>query len=646
MLSKRHAPPPPNKSSRFFSAYPCESLKLYNSLTGKLASLPIGDFVACYTCGPTVYAPAHLGHARNYVLMDIFRRVWESTGARPVFVLNITDVDDKIIAAAAQNSKSPMELARRYEEAFWRDLDALNCLRPTIVTRVTEHVESAIIPYIKRLVEQKMAYLVPGEGVYFDVRAFDDVMQRLNSRYGKLAPSVQAKDFILENQRNKSTIGESKKDPRDFALWKFRKPDENLHWASPWGEGRPGWHIECSAMIESISSALNVPFYVHAGGIDLQFPHHTNEIAQAEAYHMRGHWIEHWLHIGHLHIDGLKMSKSLKNFITIENLLSHSSSSKLSSPSDDFRLWCLSTSSYRSPVTYSQERIEQAKQKRFELVRFLIDAEVWLQHSVTKAKKWRADDVSFFQVVHTKRAQGRDSLLNDLGGGQYIDCMLEIAQAGSRYLSERSPDSCSHEPLKNAVGVMREMMSLVGFSDSTTKAGQYTGVNETSCVVGGESALLDELAQFRTTVRSLAMKSMKDDVINLNQNLSTILQSCDELRDRTLPSMGIALIDEKAEEVESKVGETVPKLWQFCVPTSNRPQEQDTLTFQQPLSFDALKTIPLHDFFKVGQYENQFADFDETGFPTRNKDGSEVSSRLRKKLLKKLEKHASRLGNY
>jgi cysteinyl-tRNA synthetase len=559
-----------------------------------------------------------------------------------VFVLNITDVDDKIIAAAAQNSESPVELARRYEEAFWRDLDALNCLRPTIVTRVTEHVESAIIPYIERLVDQNMAYLVPGEGIYFDVRAFDNVMQRLNSRYGKLAPSVQAKDFVLENQRKKSTTGESKKDPRDFALWKFKKPDENFHWASSWGEGRPGWHIECSAMIESVSSALNVPFCVHAGGIDLQFPHHTNEIAQAEAYHMRGHWIEHWLHIGHLHIDGLKMSKSLKNFITIEHLLSDHPSSKISSPADDFRLWCLSTSSYRSPVTYSQERIEQAKQKRFELVRFLIDAEAWLRHSVTERKKWTADDVSLFQFVQTKNAQGRDSLLNDLGGALYVECMLDIAHEGSRYLSECSPERTPHEPLTVAVSTLRAMMSLVGFSDSTTKAGQHTTMNESSSIVGGESALLDELAQFRTTVRSLAMKSMKVDLNNVKQNLSALLQSCDDLRDRTLPSMGIALIDEKVEEEESKVGETVPKLWQFCVPTSNLPQEQNT-PFQQPLSSDELKAIPLQDFFKAGQYAGQFADFDETGFPTKNKDGSDVSSRLRKKLSKKLEKHASRL---
>ncbi|GAX20945.1 hypothetical protein FisN_1Lh394 [Fistulifera solaris] len=575
--------------------------------------------------------------------MDVFRRVWESTGARPVFVLNITDVDDKIIAAAAHNSESPAELARRYEETFWRDLDALNCLRPTIVTRVTEHIESAIIPYIERLVHQNMAYLAPGEGIYFDVRAFDEMMQRMNSRYGKLAPSVQAKDFILENQRNKRTTGESKKDPRDFALWKFRKPDENVHWASPWGEGRPGWHIECSAMIESVSSALNVPFCVHAGGIDLQFPHHTNEIAQAEAYHMRDHWIEHWLHIGHLHIDGLKMSKSLKNFITIEDLLADYPSSTLSSPADDFRLWCLSTSSYRSPVTYSQERIEQAKQKRFELVRFLIDAEAWLRHSVTKRKKWTADDVSLFQLVQTKHARGRDSLLNDLGGALYVDCMLDIAHAGSRYLSECSSAICSHEPLTNVVVVLREMMSLVGFSDSTTKAGQHTGVNEPPRIVGGESALLDELAQFRSAVRALAMKSMKDDLNNIKQNLSALLQSCDELRDRTLPSMGIALIDEKTEEGESKAGKTIPKIWQLCAPTSNRPQEQDT-PFQRPLSLDELKTIPLHDFFKVGQYAGHFADFDETGFPTKNKDGSDVSSRLRKKLLKKLEKHANRLG--
>lgn len=637
-LSRQHS------INRLFSASSSDSLKLYNSLTGKLEVLPKGDRIACYTCGPTVYAPAHLGHARNYVFMDIFRRVWESTGARPVFVLNITDVDDKILTAAAQNNESPTDLARRYENAFWQDLDALNCLRPTFVTRVTEHVESSIVPYIQRLVDQKMAYVIQGEGVYFDVRAFDDSMQRLNSRYGKLAPPAQAKDFILENQPTAGTQMAFKKDSRDFALWKFRKADESLFWVAPWGEGRPGWHIECSAMIESVSSALNVPFSVHAGGIDLQFPHHTNEIAQAEAYHMRGHWIDHWLHTGHLHIDGLKMSKSLKNFITIEDMLSDETDSILSSPSDDFRLWCLSGSSYRSPVIYSKDRIAQAKQIRQGLVRFLIDAERWLQKSVSETKKWSTNDVKLFHFTYTKYTEGRETLLNDLGGAVYVQCMSEIAQAGFHYLSNNNPHITPHEPLTNAIRLLREMISLVGFSDSTAKAGQCSGSGEISHVVGGESALLDELVKFRATIRSIAINSMRDEA-KVKDNLNAILRTCDDLRDCSLPSMGVELVDGAVRGSKSDNDDSMHFSWQFRVPTSECPPKPDSPTSQRPLSLNELKAIPLQDYFKVGQYKDVFSEFDETGLPTKYTDGADVSSRLRKKLLKKLEKHASRLDS-
>eukprot|EP00536_Pseudo-nitzschia_multiseries_P003505 jgi/Psemu1/186067/e_gw1.55.107.1 len=451
-------------------------LRIYNTLTGRLQSLesrspaeasenadanaddsPLG--LGWYTCGPTTYAPAHLGHARTYVCLDMVRRVLEASNNNinnnnnnnnninseqqqqqlpPLFVLNITDVDDKILAAAFENREDPVDLARRYERDFWRDWDALNCLRPHIVTRVTENVESAIVPFVKALVEKGMAYVVPHdgknenensnttvEGVYFDVRAYNEQLGHL-TKYGKLAPPAASRGIedILKNNHNRNnktdsintkinkelpplpsatttTTTTTKRDPRDFVLWKTRPPgrEDVLSWPSPWGPGRPGWHIECSAMIQAVQDrfAETHRFGVHAGGIDLKFPHHTNEIAQSEAYLGSGDWIRHWIHTGHLHIDGLKMSKSLKNFVAIRDFLAGDLANdgdgdgqncqyqyhpSVESRSDDFRLWCLGLSgSYRGPATFSQKRMDEARSVRSKLVESLREGEAWIRES-------------------------------------------------------------------------------------------------------------------------------------------------------------------------------------------------------------------------------------------------------------------------
>ena len=253
------------------------------------------------------------------------RRVIEArVSVPPLFTMNITDIDDKILTAANEVAESPIDLARRYELEFWEDMDSLNCLRPHVVARVTERVESDIVPYIQTLVDKGVAYDTE-DGIYFDVKSFSEKFGHF-SKYGKLSPHSTT-------EHAEETDG-VKRDQRDFVLWKKRKSNESVYWESPWGEGRPGWHIECSAIIESIQRQFDEThhFSVHAGGVDLKFPHHTNEIAQAEA-HGEGEWINHWVHTGHLHIDGLKMSKSLKNFISIRDFLDkYDMSSSIESP--------------------------------------------------------------------------------------------------------------------------------------------------------------------------------------------------------------------------------------------------------------------------------------------------------------------------
>ena len=460
------------------------SFVLFDSLSNTFKPVPSFDKtqdglgLAWYTCGPTVYDAAHLGHARTYVWMDILRRILEHTQATcnrpaPLFVMNVTDVDDKILNRANENGEHPLALAKRWEEEFWNDLDALGCLRPHVVTRVTEHVETDIVPYIERLVEEEMAYITE-KGIYFNVREYDSRMGHV-TKYGKLAPPSAATDFFTRH--DPSPTDTVKRDERDFALWKIRKEGEDVYWSSPWGEGRPGWHIECSAMIESIQNLFREThvFAVHAGGVDLKFPHHTNEIAQAEAYHphrvaVEGEWIPHWIHTGHLYIEGMKMSKSLKNFITVGALLSQGKEeSALSSPADDFRLWCLGLSgSYRGPATYSQTRLEEAKTVREKLVRFLVDGEEWLLKSngESKVKRWGTHQVELYNKVMEVSESCFDALMGcqqqkyfDMDGAQYVESLVELSEQGRAYMTKVAPSEGPTEPLYEAMRVLRDQLS-------------------------------------------------------------------------------------------------------------------------------------------------------------------------------------------
>ncbi|RYG52596.1 cysteine--tRNA ligase [archaeon] len=315
--------------------------------------------ITWYSCGPTVYDDAHLGHARTYVALDVARRVTEYLTHAPVhYVMGITDVDDKIIARAKERGCAPEALARDMEHRFWEDMHALNVMPPTQFTRVSEHIQD-VVAYIQGIERNGFAYATP-DGVYFDVHAF-------GSRYGKLMPSARhgtlAEDGVDAGSGERGTpVGAAhKRSARDFALWKAAKAGEPA-WPSPWGAGRPGWHIECSAMTHA---AVGNHLHVHAGGIDLAFPHHCNEIAQCEAH--RGAeaappWVDIFMHTGHLYIAGCKMSKSLKNFVTVRQLLH----TWRDAPhiADAFRLFCMSHH-YRSNLNYHDGTIARARARCF-----------------------------------------------------------------------------------------------------------------------------------------------------------------------------------------------------------------------------------------------------------------------------------------
>lgn len=312
-------------------------LTIYNTLTREKAPLtPIeAGKVRMYVCGMTVYDYCHMGHARVLVVFDMVARYLRARGYDVTYVRNITDIDDKIIKRASENNETINELTTRFIEAMHKDADALGVLRPDIEPRATDHIPQ-IIKMIENLINNKLAYVASNKDVFFDVSGF--------KAYGKL--SGKNIDELRAGERVE--VQEAKDDPLDFVLWKSAKPGEPS-WDSPWGPGRPGWHIECSAMS---THCLGEHFDIHGGGQDLQFPHHENEIAQSEG--ATGHtFVNVWMHNGFVRINDEKMSKSLNNFFTVREVLN-------SFLAEEIRFFILS-SHYRSPLNYSLENLGEAR---------------------------------------------------------------------------------------------------------------------------------------------------------------------------------------------------------------------------------------------------------------------------------------------
>ncbi len=312
-------------------------LHLYNSLTRKIEVFQPRHppHVDMYVCGMTVYDYCHIGHGRVLVVFDALVRYLRHLGYQVNYVRNVTDIDDKIIKRAHENQESWQALTTRFIEAMHEDERALQVERPTYEPKATEAIP-LMITFIETLIAKGYAYLADNGDVYYAVRQF--------AEYGKLS----GKSLADLQSGARVEVDESKRDPLDFVLWKAAKPDEPA-WESPWGLGRPGWHIECSAMS---FEQFGPHFDIHGGGLDLQFPHHENEIAQSEAAH-DCKYVNYWLHNGFVQINNEKMSKSLGNFFTLREVLKHYSGEVI-------RFFILS-SHYRKPLNYSQENLENAK---------------------------------------------------------------------------------------------------------------------------------------------------------------------------------------------------------------------------------------------------------------------------------------------
>ncbi len=390
-------------------------MKLYNTLTRSTETLtPIGDTIKMYVCGLTPYSASHVGHAMRAVVFDVLRRYLEYSGHEVKHVENFTDIDDKMIARSAELGISTEELADRNIERYGTEMAALNVLPAHLYPRATREIPK-MLEMIGALVEKGFAYVVNGD-VYYRVRQ--------NTAYGKL--SRRSLDSMKAGARVE--IDESKQDVMDFALWKSQKPGEP-GWDNPWGKGRPGWHIECSAMALTY---LGETLDIHGGGQDLIFPHHENEIAQSESYTGGAAMARFWVHNGLLRLAGDKMSKSSGNFITIGEALQRFSS-------DALRLFFLSCH-YRSPATYDEEALT-AQERAAERLRNAMS----LAARTTGAATLDAEPY---------RKKFIDSMDEDLNTPRAIAALFDLAHEINRSVEDGTDVSTAQGTLKELAGVL------------------------------------------------------------------------------------------------------------------------------------------------------------------------------------------------
>ncbi|XP_063826903.1 probable cysteine--tRNA ligase, mitochondrial [Ostrinia nubilalis] len=452
---------------------------VYNCVADQKVPVILSDphIATWYSCGPTVYDSAHIGHASCYVKLDIIQRILKSFfNMKLVTAMGVTDIDDKIIKKGNDTKTDFKTVAKKFEHEFWLDMASLNIEKPLIITRVSEHI-SSIEGFIKKIIDSGMAYVTPDGSVYFDTSKYPS--------YGKLQRMQESGEPSNDYKRNKM----------DFAIWKGHKPSEPS-WPVSWGEGRPGWHIECSAMVSKIFGS-QIDF--HAGGIDLQFPHHENEEAQSCAYHNSQQWANYWIHVGHLHVKGdSKMSKSLKNTISIPHLLEKYSA-------DTFRMACL-MSNYRYPLEYSDEVMKTAEETLKKFKFFLKDVLVYVNNNATQSGEYRDKLLDDLQKAEDANLE---FLKSDFDTASCINNVLSLISSTNKIMKMHSTE---YYPVPIILIAEYVTSFLTKFGLTLNETAQ----NEVS------NSLIDTLVEFRHVVRQNAL-AKKD---------KELLSACDMVRDK------------------------------------------------------------------------------------------------------------------
>ncbi|HHT50753.1 MAG TPA: cysteine--tRNA ligase [Eubacteriaceae bacterium] len=411
-------------------------MKLFNTLSrNKEEFIPITPGkIKMYVCGPTVYNYFHVGNARPFIVFDVLRRYFEYIGYEVTYIQNFTDVDDKIINRAQVEGVSPTEISNKYIEEYFIDADGLGIKRATIHPRVSDNIEG-IIDMIKALEDKGLAYNKNGN-VYYRAIRFKD--------YGKL--SKQSLEDLDIGSRIE--VNEEKEHPMDFALWKKQKPGEPA-WESPWGPGRPGWHIECSVMAKRY---LGETIDIHGGGQDLIFPHHENEIAQSEGAHNQP-FARYWIHNGYINIDNKKMSKSLGNFFTVRDISKQFDLEVV-------RLFMLSAH-YRSPVNFSKELLEQAKNSLERLYNARDNALHLMENSMEK--KLEKEEINWIEKLGKYREAFKNSMEDDLNTADALAAIFDLVKEMNIYLD----DDKSRETIKKAYDLFLELTNVLGIVQKT-----------------------------------------------------------------------------------------------------------------------------------------------------------------------------------
>ncbi|KAG6920156.1 hypothetical protein DXG01_004922 [Tephrocybe rancida] len=735
-------------------------LKVYNSLTRtKTEFVPRdGRHVKWYNCGPTVYDASHMGHARNYVTQDILRRIMtDYFGYDVYFVMNITDIDDKIIIRARQNhllenfraqtkilspelidqilsawrthirekvgkglseAGRPAEgeeestwprltelikdkawkqeclkrdekfdmyfssaartlaaihisrasLANGYSgadaahqlideskdilaqaldsqlsatvtdpaisrslSAFWegqffKDMGRLRVRNPDTVTRVTEYVPE-IVAFVERIIENGYGYEAEGS-VYFDTRAFDNAD---GHDYAKLEPWSKGNRDLLEDGEGALSKKSGSRSASDFALWKASRPGEPS-WPSPWGPGRPGWHIECSVMASAI---LGDNMDIHSGGIDLAFPHHDNEMAQSEAYHNCGSWVNYFIHTGHLHIEGLKMSKSLKNFITIDEILEKHTARQLRLAFLT-QLWNAKVDFSESLMTGEVRGLELTLNNFFTVVKALVNQ--------ARADFTNSDGHHHFEApeseltinFHESQSKFRAALSDSFNTPAALDVLRDLVSKTNVYINSRGKN-LNVGVVENCARWIGQMLRMFGLGEGEDPEIGWGQDDHEIGSINREEVLmpyLRQLSSFRDGVRRLAIEKNESA-------LKDILALCDKLRDVDLIPLGVALDDqedgkalvklappadlikardEKRAQAEAKIAKKAAAV------------EAERLKRQQKLEKGR---VPPEQYFKPPNVpEAAYSSWDTTGLPLTDGDGKELSKNQAKKAVK------------